>query len=121
MTPNDRSFTDTTLQDVTDRLDAAGYAGQFRAEPGSELRCLTCRQTFAASSLHADDVLRLEGASDPGEMTIVIALVCPHCETKGTLVARYGPEASLEEADVLAAVERTPHEGSHGLTPPGVG
>jgi hypothetical protein len=51
-------------------------------------------------------VARLEGASDPADLAIVIPLQCPHCGTDGALIAGYGPEASQAEADVLTAMPR---------------
>ena len=48
---------------------------------------------------------RLEGASDPADMSLVVPLDCPDCGARGVLVLRYGPEASMEEADVLAVLD----------------
>ena len=43
-------------------------------------------------------------------MAIVVPVRCPHCDTTGTLVLRYGPEASADEADLLLALRRRPGE-----------
>jgi len=102
---------DASLAAVEARLREDGYTGQFRAQEGGNLLCLTCRGTFRASTRNADEVRRLEGASDPADMLVIVPLVCPVCDTAGTLVANYGPEASLEEAQVLRAMEREPSEG----------
>lgn len=112
---------DQPLQEVVTSLDAQGFDGQFRAGDDATIQCLTCRETFPASTLSADDVTRLEGASDPADMAIVIPLECPHCAARGTFIANYGPEAAAEDAEVLAALERTPNEGSGGIATPGVG
>jgi hypothetical protein len=98
---------EATLTDVSRQLDADGFDGQFRAEPGALIQCLTCRETTPATSLDANDMTRLEGESDPADMAMVVALRCPACGTGGTLILNYGPDASAEEADVLAALDRT--------------
>jgi hypothetical protein len=51
---------------------------------------------------------RLEGASDPADMLAAVAATCPTCGTRGVLVANYGPEAMIEDADVLRALESPP-------------
>jgi hypothetical protein len=102
------SDSETTLTDVSRRLDSEGFDGQFRAEEGGQIRCLTCRQMVAANDMHANDMTRLEGESDPADMAMVIRMRCPACGTGGTLILNYGPDASAEEADVLAALDRSP-------------
>ncbi len=104
---------DTPLREVTDDLDRSGHPGQFQALEGGELRCLTCGEHFPAAEESADRVTRLEGASDPSDMAIIVPMQCPHCATRGTLVASYGPEASAAEADVLVALQRDPAAGAH--------
>jgi hypothetical protein len=51
---------------------------------------------------------RLEGKSDPSEMSAVLKLRCQHCGTEGSLVVSFGPSASAEDQDVLLAL--TPEE-----------
>jgi hypothetical protein len=41
-------------------------------------------------------------------MAIVVPVTCPHCSTSGTLSLQYGPMASVEESDVIAALPRIP-------------
>src|SRR6187401_2549475 len=71
--------------------------GQFQAVAGGEILCLTCRERFGADTQRADDIDRVEGASDPADMAMVLPVRCPHCDTTGALVVRYGPEASEDE------------------------
>jgi hypothetical protein len=117
--PTSQNPTDVSLTSVLAELDGAGFAGQFMPLEGGSVRCLTCRDEFAADRIEADQVRRLEGVSDPADMVIVVPLTCPHCATKGVLVAHYGAEASAEEGDVVVALTRTPRSGQGTDTPPG--
>lgn len=104
---------DRPLGEVVDDHEDVGFDGQFKAEPGAQIRCLTCNVAGPATAHRADLVTRLEGASDPADMAIVVPLVCPSCGTKGTLIANYGPEASADEADVLVALDRSTPGRTH--------
>ena len=117
--PTSQNPTDVSLTSVLPELDGAGFAGQFTPLEGGSVRCLSCREEFAADRIEADQVRRLEGVSDPADMVIVVPLTCPHCETKGVLVAHYGAEASPEEGDVVVALTRTPTSGHGTDTAPG--
>ena len=101
---------DDALLDVTDQMAAAGGDGQFQTLEGAQIRCLTCRERFGADTQHADDVARLEGASDPADMAMLVPVVEQFGHTTGTLVVRYGPEASAEEAELLVALDRSPSD-----------
>jgi hypothetical protein len=103
-----------TLKTVIDHFEADGYRGQFVPTDGARLRCLTCRVVSPASAIPLLALSRLEGTSDPGDEVAVAALVCPNCGTRGTFVAHFGPEASLEEADAFAALadERGPNRST---------
>lgn len=113
------SPTDTSLSAVLGQLERAGWGGQLMPLEGGDIRCLTCRTEFPASGADADEMRRLEGASDPADMMIVVPMACPNCGTRGVLVANFGPEASGADADVVGALSRTPATG-HGVDqPPG--
>jgi hypothetical protein len=105
---------DDRLNHVTEQMASGADEGQFGAAPDATVRCFTCRQTFAATTQRADDVARLEGASDPADQSMLVPVNCPHCGAHGTLILRYGPAASEDEADVLSALERTPHDSGRG-------
>jgi hypothetical protein len=92
-----------TLQAVLDALERLGFTGQFGVRSGS-LRCFACGHDFAPRDAVVAELRRLEGASDPDDMLAVLALTCPECGTRGTLVLTYGPEASREHSEVLAAL-----------------
>jgi len=99
-----------TAVDAT--LSEDGLNGEFEPLAGGFIRCRTCDTTSPASEQSADEVTRLEGASDPADMQIVVPVRCPHCGTHGTLVMGYGPEATTADVDVLAAMPRTPREAT---------
>jgi hypothetical protein len=93
-----------TLRGVLAEFEVLGYTGQFGARSGGELRCFACRQEFSPAEAEVDALRRLEGASDPDDMLAVLPVRCPRCATKGTLVLAYGPEAPIEDSEVLAAL-----------------
>lgn len=101
---------DDSLHAVIEQMTGGHEQGQFQTVEGATIVCLTCRNRFGAESQHADDVARLEGASDPADMAMLVPVRCPHCSTAGTLVLRYGPEASAEEAELLLALDRSPRD-----------
>jgi hypothetical protein len=47
---------------------------------------------------------RLEGASDPADMVAIVALTCPNCGARGTVVLGFGPAGSPDDADVLGVL-----------------
>jgi hypothetical protein len=95
-----------TLADVLARDERDGYTGQFRAVEAGQVQCLTCRQVFSALTVQIERLDRLEGASDPADMIAVVALRCPRCDTRGTAVLNYGPEADQnDDAEVLVDLE----------------
>lgn len=92
------------MSGVLTELERQGYTGDLAVAPGASVRCLTCQTVVGAADLPVDARSRIEGASDPAENSVVLAVRCPTCETAGALVVRYGPEASPDEADLLAAI-----------------
>jgi hypothetical protein len=99
-----------TLIDVLARFRGEGFAGSFTpleaegVSDGARLRCEQCREEFAAEEPDVTELRRLEGASDPDDMLAAIALRCPRCAARGSLVVSYGPTATTEEAAVLMAL-----------------
>lgn len=107
----------TTLADVVAAFEADGYTGQMAPREGALVVCFTCREESPADEVRLAALRRTEGASDPADMAAVAAVECPNCSAKGTLVLHFGPDATPEEDEVLAALgdERHPAEG--GVTP----
>jgi hypothetical protein len=98
---------DTPLLEVLRRFEDDGYASQFRSIDGGRIECLTCHTAFAADRHQPIEVVRLEGVSDPADMLMVVPLECPNCSSRGTLVANYGPEATLEDAEATRLLDRS--------------
>jgi hypothetical protein len=93
-----------TLREVLSRYESRGFTGQFGTRDGGAVRCFACAREFAPGDAELETLHRLEGASDPADMLAVLPLSCPHCGVRGTLVLNFGPEASLEDSEVLAAL-----------------
>ena len=96
---------DTTLSELVDQFEAAGFTGQMAARPGGQVRCFSCHTDSDAARVELVDLLRIEGASDPDDMSAVAALVCPNCGARATAVLGYGPEADEDDADVLLRLQ----------------
>jgi hypothetical protein len=94
-----------TLTDALEAFDKAGYTSQFKVLEFARVQCLTCREEFAAREAAMESLRRLEGASDPADMLAVVALTCPRCDARGTLILNYGPDASLEESQLFVALQ----------------
>jgi hypothetical protein len=94
----------TTMSAILEALAAQGYDGSMLTAEGGRLRCTRCRKETAPEALRVDGIHRLEGASDPADECAIVAAQCPNCEAKVTIVLTYGPEASPEDAAVLAAL-----------------
>ncbi len=97
-TPTDPS----TLAELLASFEVEGYRAQVAARPGGYVLCTACHQETDAGEMQVDGLERTEGASDPDDMLAVVAVVCPVCDSQGTLVLGYGPEASADDAEVLA-------------------
>ena len=104
----------TTLVDVLAQLHEAGWTEDLRAESDGKVRCPSCEGSIPASELEVVAHRRLEGASDPADMLMVLAVTCPSCRARGTLVARYGPEAGVHDDALLllAANARNQTQGN---------
>jgi hypothetical protein len=97
---------------VLAEYEAAGYGGQFEVVSASAIACLTCGSESAATEFGMSGLRRLEGASDPDDMLSVVAVSCPRCGARGTIVLGYGPNASADEASVSKQLRDQRGEGS---------
>jgi hypothetical protein len=98
---------DATTSGILRSLAEEGVDEQLR--PGSEAGTLVCSACGSENEAGRFDVLeerRLEGTSDPDDMVLIVAAVCPACGARGAVVLGYGPEASAADADVVVALTR---------------
>jgi len=79
-----------TLSQAVERLTAAGYTDDFRAEEGG-LRAVGSDCLHDPGDLEIDEVLRFEGESNPEDQSTLFALRCPEHDRRGTYVVAYGP------------------------------
>lgn len=110
MTDHDQPIAGTptgpyTLIEALDRLKGMGYGDGLTVNEDGSVHCGACHHDMPASGLDLDHLYRLEGASDPADMAAVLGLSCADCGVKGSVVVRYGPEASAADAALLRAVE----------------
>ncbi len=102
--PTDQPSDNTTIIEVIDGYKAAGFVTDFWAEEGDAVRCGSCQSVLPAASMAMQSLRRLEGASDPADMAMVVATSCPGCGVEGTMVLTYGPAASEVDTGVFSAL-----------------
>ncbi len=88
-----------TLSDAITRLTDAGYEEAFHSD-GGQLVCGRCDTRFEPSDVTVDEIVRFEGASDPGDQAILYALVAG-CNHRGFYSLAYGPAATKDDIKVL--------------------
>ena len=75
---------------------------------GGTIECESCHHSVAAPDAPVLELRRLEGASDPDDMLAVVAVECPNCGLRGSLVLNYGPTATVEDSAVLVGLGDAP-------------
>lgn len=89
-----------TIPEAAKRLRAAGYDRDFGATEDGMLVCDACDQNHDPTEMKIDEVVRYEGATNPADETILLALECS-CGAKGLYYAGFGINASLADSRVL--------------------
>ena len=97
-----------TLLDVLARFTHEGWSSQFAARAGGSVECESCHHVVGAADVPVLELRRLEGASDPDDMLAVVAIECPNCGLRGSLVLNYGPTATEEDESVLLGLGDAP-------------
>lgn len=96
---------DTAVTTVLEQLAGAGYGEDLRpAPPPASLHCGACGSVSAVDSFGDTWARRLEGASDPDDMVLVLAARCPVCGHGGSVVLGFGPESSPEDSAIVAQI-----------------
>lgn len=82
-----------------------GYRTDLRpgTTPGT-LVCCACKATSPVQSFEDVVQRRMEGASDPDDMVMVVAARCPECRAGGTVVVGFGPNSAEADADIVVAL-----------------
>jgi hypothetical protein len=96
----------TTVQAVLEGFADEGFTVELWSKPGGHILCGACRATSPATAFDVGMERRLEGASDPADMQLVVGATCPACGAHGVLSLHYGPTAGGDDADVLVALPR---------------
>jgi hypothetical protein len=99
-----------------------GFSSSFVVTDEAALECVECGTVSSAEGVKMSSLRRLEGESDPSDMVAVVALTCPVCGSRGTLVLGFGPMATQQDSDVLKALRdhrgdaKAPGNSAHGET-----
>ena len=96
-----------TLSERMRQLQDAGWTEQFAVDDGW-LTCGNCAARYTAEEVVVDEVYRFEGASDPGDESILFAITTP-CGHRGTLPATYGPDTPTDVADFVTRLRLDHH------------
>ncbi len=96
---------DLSVVAVLERFADEGWTADHTARPDGIMECGRCRRQTPAHELTVDALHRVEGASDPDDMQMVIGVACPNCGASGALVVSYGPIASERDAALVADLD----------------
>ena len=97
-----------SVTDALAQLADAGYRSDFTGRHGL-VHCNRCDADHGAELVQVDHIYRYEGPSDPDEEAIVLALSCPVCGAKGTLVSGYGPSTDPDDIELIVALADDRH------------
>lgn len=90
-----------TLTKVLQAFADDGFAADIRPEAGGRLLWSSCGHSAPATEVVVAHQRRLEGASDPDDLLLVVAAPCPTCGVGGAAVLAFGPTASEADTAVL--------------------
>ena len=88
-----------------DELNTHGITGELSVKAGGIIRCESCSTEQRADEFEILDVRRLEGQSDPADMSAVVVARCGSCHQRGSIVLTFGPNASEADAEVLGLLD----------------
>lgn len=113
---------EATITSVLEGYALGGFSSSFVVTDDSALECLDCGTETPSNNVTMSSLRRLEGASDPSDMIAVVAVTCPSCSARGTVILGYGPMATPEDSDVLQGLRdhrhdtEAPGNSAHGET-----
>ncbi|MDW3212394.1 MAG: hypothetical protein R8G01_00230 [Ilumatobacteraceae bacterium] len=117
-TPDEASGGSTLLEVLAEAADD-GFSQQIVVTDDGDLRCTKCDTTVAPADFDVVGFRRLEGASDPSDMLIVVWGTCDGCGEGGVATVGYGPNAGPADGAVLDALDlddATDEVGSAGAS-----
>lgn len=113
---------DATITEVLEGYARGGFDSSFVVTDDADLECVECGTVSASNTVRMSSLRRLEGESDPSDMMAVVALTCPACAARGTIVLGFGPMATPQDSDVLQGLRdhrhdsEAPGNSAHGET-----
>ena len=104
----------TTLTDVLEAFAHAGFVGSFSVTDDSRLQCHECEAVSSPRRVEMASLRQLEATSEHDDVFVAVAVTCPSCASRGTLILGFGPTAPPEDGDVLNDLQdaRTSHDVS---------
>ncbi|NNE12144.1 MAG: hypothetical protein HKN41_07865 [Ilumatobacter sp.] len=95
----------TTLIEALRILEEHDYGCQMIAREDGSFECAGCGTRTPANEFHVAGFHRLEGASDPDDMNLIVWGTCPCCEHGGVATIGYGPNAGEADEAVLQQLD----------------
>ena len=92
---------DVTITSVLDAYRADGYDVEYAVE--NDVLVDASGREIDPADVVVESMRRLEGASDPADNLVVAAITTRDGKERGTVILRFGPEASEAEAFLLQA------------------
>lgn len=89
-----------SLVEVLAEYADAGFDADAFAAEGGMILCGSCQSLLSPDHIDIYSIRRLEGSSDPSDNVGVVAIICPVCKAKATMVLKYGPEATVDETAI---------------------
>ena len=107
----DTAFTPAEPDSVSaavNRFTNAGYVGELRADRDGLVEAQSGRRLLP-EELVVDAVVRIEGASDPADASIVLAVHERAGSLRATWTSPFGGEVRQADAEVLRRLGPLPH------------
>jgi hypothetical protein len=95
------SDTERRMAAVIERLTKAGYKDTFRGEKDG-VRAVCSGHVHQPPELRIDAIERFEGASDPDDQVIVLAISSEVDDCRGTYTVPYGKNMPVIDSDLIA-------------------
>ena len=107
-----------TLAGTLERLRGRGFTASFEVADG-KIRVAGSDRAYRPAEVTIREHCRFEGASDPGDMSVVYALEAAD-GTRGVLVDAFGTYADPDVGEVLGQIAVDRHGAAPSTRPPGV-